>query len=458
MIDADIDRASLLELAEIYRRVLDDPYGEELRWFILASLAARTQDEIGEVYPPLLHEQAITACCLSPDQKLVATVCSDGTLSLWEVMSDRLLARRTTVETPISTVEFSPNGDRLLTVASKGGNADSGPETVTCRLWRSPSLEPVGQPFPQEATFSMVAGDHQSQRLFSPRGSYIAIHLCHDLGVSHRDRFRRLLTIWDAHRGEKRTQMLVEYQDDRPMVFGSVLWSPDETKIADDLAMAMYDVSTGQPLYKLGSTADSTSIRGQEFAELTQENTIRFRNLADGRPVAGVAEIRNEDLADANSIEFSPTGRFLATDDGAVGNIEDWLHTRLFRRDDGRRVLSLPHDRVSIWLENDRFLVTEKRYIYDPETGERVKPVPGCAYPSIVETIAGGRLVPGLRVGQLLDARSGKWINLHRSYVGPNRIHLRPSRVPRGFGCLNGVITALPAASYPMPRLPMIRK
>src|SRR6185312_9826237 len=107
------------------------------------------------------------------------------------------------------------------------------------------------------------------------------------------------------------------------MVFGSVLWSPDETKIADDLAMAMYDVSTGQPLYKLGSTADSTSIRGQEFAELTQENTIQFRNLADGRAVSGVAEIRNEDLADANSIEFSPTGRFLATDDGAVGNVED---------------------------------------------------------------------------------------------------------------------------------------
>ena len=403
LIDADVDRGGLLEFAALYRRALDDPYGQDIRWYILTSLAAWSQAEIGGIYPSLRHEEKITAYRLSPDQKSVATACSDGTLSLWEVTSGRLLARRKTLELPVSEVDFSPNGDTLLTVVSKGGNMMRGsdPETVTCRLWRSPSLEPVGEPFPPKAESSFVASDGASERLFSPRGSYIAIRLCHDLGVSDRGRFKRLLTLWDTRTGEKRTQIPLQYEDDRPIVYGFVLWSPDETRIADDRTEAMYDVSSGRLLYKVQSMAGMfphVSIRGRELAELyTAEKTIRFRNLADGRPVDGVAEIRNESLADANSIEFSPTGRLLTTNKNAgySPDSESWVHQGLFRREDGRRVLSLAHDRVSIWVDNDRFVITKHGYIYDTETGERVKPEPGRAYPLMVETIGGGRLVPG---------------------------------------------------------------
>jgi hypothetical protein len=128
---------------------------------------------------------------------------------------------------------------------------------------------------------------------------------------------------------------------------------------------------------------------------------------------------------------FAPAGRFLMTEDGAVGNIEDWLHTRLYRRADGRRVLSLLHDRVSSWVKHDRYIFTEKGQVYDTETGERVSPEPGRAYPSIVETIARGRLVPGLRDGELLDARTGKWIEVHRTGF-PKMVHLAPFSTASG--------------------------
>ena len=389
LIDADVDRGGgLLQFAQIYRRAIDDPYGEDLRWYILTSFAVASQRQIDGIYPSLRHEEKITAHCLSPDQKSVATACSDGTLSLWEVTSGRLLARRKTVELPIIKVEFSPNSDTLLTVKSNSPQdtrtkSVSDPEAETCRLWRIPSLKPVGEPFPPKATSSVVAYNLASESRFSPRGNYVAIRLCHDVGVSERGRYQSVLTLWDTRTGEKSTQIALQYDDDRPMVNGSVLWSADETRIADDRTEAMYDVSSGRLLYKVQSMAGMfphVSIRGQELAELyPKEKTIRFRNLVDGRPVDGVAEIRSESLGDANSIELSPTARFLTTNKCEVYSTSGFEigHQGLLRREDGKKVLRLAYDRVKYWLDNDRFVMTNNLQIYNTQTGERVKPEPG---------------------------------------------------------------------------------
>jgi predicted Ser/Thr protein kinase len=442
LIDADVDKASPLEFAQIFRRALDDPKGQDLRWYILSSLAAWTQGEIGGIYPLLINESDINGYTFGSGT--VVTACSDGTLSLWEIATGRLLARRKTQEFPVSEMAISPAGDRLLTIVKKSGNPEgSAPRTVTCRLWQIPSLEPVGEPFPPKSVSSELAWDHENMSVFSPRGNYVAVCLCQDLDISVPGRFRRNITLWDTRTGEKRSEIPLEYEDDRPIVYSIVFWSPDETRILEGETKAMYDVSSGRLLYRVAlnaSTFPHISMHGQELAELfSDEETIRFRNPTDGRPVNGIAEIKNEGFGDANSIEFSPTGRFLTTNKsggpvvmGYSSTSELWVHQGMFRREDGKRVLNLAHERIKRWLDNDKFVYTDKRTVYDSETGERVKPEPGRAYPILVETESSGRFF----LGDDLDARTGKRLGLYRDRVGSDGNPASLIRTPGGYWML----------------------
>ena len=147
----------------------------------------------------------------------------------------------------------------------------------------------------------------------------------------------------------------------------------------------MYDTSTGRLLYELQSMAGMfphVTMHGRELAELfTEEKVIRFRNLADGQPLGGAAEIRNAALVDSNSIAYSPTGKFLATNASmtTMDGSELWGHQGVFCRETGERVLEIAYDRIRTWLAADRFVVTDNGSVYDTATGMRVKPEQGRA-------------------------------------------------------------------------------
>ncbi len=92
---------------------------------------ARTGAPLG---PPMQHEGPVLAAAFSPDGRYVVTGSEDGTVRLWNPYQGKqdYLIR---LNNPVKAVGFSPDGDRLLTVA--------GP---IVQLWDTLTAAPVGPP------------------------------------------------------------------------------------------------------------------------------------------------------------------------------------------------------------------------------------------------------------------------------------------------------------------------
>ena len=89
-------------------------------------------------------------------------------------------------------------------------------------------------------------------------------------------------------------------------------------------------------------------------------------------------------------------------------------HQDIFERGSGRWILTITNDRVWKWADNDHYVITERREVYDTDTGRLVNPEPGRAYHSILETVSGGR-----RVHSRGDIRTGKPIGPDVGSDGP---------------------------------------
>src|SRR5262249_36199504 len=62
---------------------------------------------------PLKHTVPVTALAVSPDGKLVATGCRDGTVHLWDAATGHI-QRDLPGENTVDALAFSPNGQTLL--------------------------------------------------------------------------------------------------------------------------------------------------------------------------------------------------------------------------------------------------------------------------------------------------------------------------------------------------------
>ncbi|XP_037358827.1 telomerase protein component 1 [Talpa occidentalis] len=60
------------------------------------------------------HQNQVTACCMSPDHKLLATVCLGGCLKLWDTVHGQL-AFQYTCPQPLNCVAFHPEGQVIAT-------------------------------------------------------------------------------------------------------------------------------------------------------------------------------------------------------------------------------------------------------------------------------------------------------------------------------------------------------
>nr|XP_013009973.1 telomerase protein component 1-like [Cavia porcellus] len=60
------------------------------------------------------HQYQITGCCLSPDRRLLATVCLGGCLKLWDAVHGQLTFQYTCAK-PLNCVAFHPEGQALAT-------------------------------------------------------------------------------------------------------------------------------------------------------------------------------------------------------------------------------------------------------------------------------------------------------------------------------------------------------
>ncbi|XP_058149817.1 telomerase protein component 1 isoform X1 [Dasypus novemcinctus] len=60
------------------------------------------------------HQHQITSCCLSPDRRLLATVCLGGSLKLWDTVRGQLASQHTCPK-PLNCVAFHPEGQVVAT-------------------------------------------------------------------------------------------------------------------------------------------------------------------------------------------------------------------------------------------------------------------------------------------------------------------------------------------------------
>jgi serine/threonine protein kinase len=437
--EGEIDRG-LLELARVYKAALEDLRGEDLRWCIEANMTAWTQ-EVRLIYPPIQHEGKITASRFNPEKSVLSTACSNGTISLWEVPTGRLLARRQSPEFPIDYLEFSPDGNTLLPVAKEDDpRKQTKPETFKCRPWRCPNLEPVG------ASSSLPIRCSAYAR-FSPRGSYFATVATIKQGRSRNAPTEAWLILWDAVTCEEclRIPVLSAYDE--------IAWAADEKSLISASSLAMFDVPGGHLQAKIPSSppfgrkgyvgsSEIISTYVDAFAIISPgEGAIRFLDSHSGRSVAGLKEIRNELIGDMDWVAYSPTGRFVvASRMSSSWNSKDQTSgaslpsQTIFRRKDGRLVLTLKDECIEGWVRGDHCLITSRGRVYDVDAGGLIKSEDGRAYHSLVETLTGGRLFSDLGTG-LRDARTGKRVgpaegfNLTTHGIGDRRKDLIPSRL-----------------------------
>jgi hypothetical protein len=234
------------------------------------------------------------------------------------------------------------------------------------------------------------------------------------------------LVLWDGTTGEKRTEIPLHSAEDGRGQIETICWSSDETRLAVESSSMVYDIPSGRPLYTLPSDARPVvmgnsigfhvDVNGREFALLyQQENAVRFRSLIDGRAARGMSMFVNERLGDVQKLEYSPAGRYVVgelsmTTTNSTRGSDDFYRTQsglrhqdLFRRADGRSLLTLTNDRVWKWADGDLYVITERGRVYDTVKGQLLHPEPARAYHSLLETVGGGRFVPGFG-----DVRTGK--------------------------------------------------
>ena len=60
------------------------------------------------------HETSVSATAISQDSNWLATGCGDGRVILWSLQEHSIL-REWNVDTPITFIEFSPDGRRVAT-------------------------------------------------------------------------------------------------------------------------------------------------------------------------------------------------------------------------------------------------------------------------------------------------------------------------------------------------------
>jgi serine/threonine protein kinase len=95
-----------------------------------------SSDSATPIVGPFPHPSPVACAALSPDQRRMATACSDRLVRLWDITTGKELSASLKLENPISFLEFNYDGRYLLT----GGGAHE------ARLWeldRQSQLQPV---------------------------------------------------------------------------------------------------------------------------------------------------------------------------------------------------------------------------------------------------------------------------------------------------------------------------
>jgi WD40 repeat protein len=253
-----------------------------------------------------------------------------------QVELDGLLWRHTSW---LNSVEFSPDGTRLLTASHDG----------TARVWD----------YETRKQLLIVGGDHGEVYTahFSPDGTRIL--------TTVRD---GTVTVWDAETGDALLDLTVTSANGRAIAATSAAYSPDGTKIVAsyfDNNARVFDAATGEVLHLLSGHSGlvwraAFSPDGSRIVTISYDNTAR---LWDGETGDEIAVLPHDSLV--GLAVFTPDGRFVATA-SADAKVRLWLldngaeiaeyvgHSQEVRSiaftADGRRMVTASNDRsTKLW-------------------------------------------------------------------------------------------------------------
>jgi WD40 repeat protein/serine/threonine protein kinase/tetratricopeptide (TPR) repeat protein len=261
-----------------------------------------------------LINEAQWSASFSPDSKLLATACLDGTVRLWETDTGRPYGQPLRHNGEVRTVAFSPDGKLLA----------SGAYDSTARLWEITSREPNCSVLKQPDWVRKIA--------FSPDGNLVATMVRGDLG--------RSAYIWLSDTGQLHKRL------DHGGWLLDMAFSPDGRILATaagDWTVRLWDVTKGEPYgeplhHEAAVRAVAFNPDGRMLATGSVDKTLRLWDISSGRPYG--QPIHHQGAV--GKVVFSEDGEYIAAGawDGTtrIWRTSQLLKTEVVPRQSGPKV------------------------------------------------------------------------------------------------------------------------
>jgi WD40 repeat protein/serine/threonine protein kinase len=195
-------------LAYLARSYSDDSSNEAA----LTTMATLLESHSWMVPTVLLKANSVQ---FSPDGKRLVTASDDGTARIWDAQSGQPLTGAMTHGHKVSSAEFSPDGNRVVTA--------SWDET---RIWDAKTGQPLTEPMRQDGLVTSARFSPDGTRVLTVHGGTVII--------------------WDAQTGKQ----LTDLRRRAVAVVNSAQFGPDSKRIvtASGTAARVWDAQTGRPL------------------------------------------------------------------------------------------------------------------------------------------------------------------------------------------------------------------
>jgi WD40 repeat protein len=249
--------------------------------FMMASPAVlKGQQPPIEIVPNVGHAGYAMQLAFSPNGEFAATGGSDNTVKIWHIHHRRLLRTLTGHESSIASVDFSSDGNRLL-------SADSS----TIRIWdvsTGRSLQVIDAAVPRRA-------------FFAPDGRRVIAAIADTV---HND----VINIWDASNGRLiRSLKLDAFNTDFAM---SVDGNLAATSRPDGISL--WDLESGVRKFSFRTTYITQPIALSPDAKLIAAGGHDMKVKLWDRSNGHLRHVFSSPIADLRSVAFSPDSRLVA--------------------------------------------------------------------------------------------------------------------------------------------------
>jgi WD40 repeat protein/serine/threonine protein kinase/tetratricopeptide (TPR) repeat protein len=319
-------------LAFLARSYADDPSNDAALTIMATLLASRSW------MAPTILLKPVNSVEFSPDGKRIVTASDDGTARVWDAQTGQPLTAVLRHGHKVASAQFSPDGTRIVTAA---GNQ--------ARVWDSHNGKPLTEPLQHDGLVTSAHFSPDGMRIVTVRGSSVYVwdaasgtqvtELKHRAAaLVNSAQFspdgKRIITasgttarVWDAQNGKPVSEML-----QHTGFVSSARFSPDGKRIVTASrggTVHVWDAQTGKQLtepLKNGGVVSSAQFSpdGRRIITATWSGAVRLWDAQTGQLLPGLPNQDNR----INSVEFSPDGRRILTASGQTVRVWDSQSSR----------------------------------------------------------------------------------------------------------------------------------